>query len=124
MAEAWCNLLSKNKVKSAALIAHEGKLSWLVIDSSKEFGLDLSNHISKDVTKSMIQKADLIIIMNKNLREHFEKYKKLLKKNALVEMWEIQDIVAKDTDNDIYPEFVKTCKIIGEKVKSLVKRYG
>ncbi len=125
MAQAWYNHLSnKNKAKSGALIGHEGELSWLVTDSSREFGLDLSKQYSKDVNKKMLKEADIIIIMNKTLMPHFDIHRKSLKKNVIIEVWNIEDIVVKNSNKNIYPEFVKTCKLIGEKVKSLISKYG
>ena len=125
IAEAWYNHLSrKNKAISAALISHEGELSWLVTKSSKEFGLDLKKQYSKEVTKKMLKEADIIIIMNENLKESFSKYKNIIKPSARIEIWNIPDIVAKETDKHLYPEFVKTCEIIGDKVKQLIKKYG
>ena len=125
IAEAWYNHLSrKNKATSAALIAHEGELSWLVTKSSKEFGLDLKKQYSKKVTNAMIKKADIIVIMNENLKESFSKYKNIIKPSAIIEIWNISDIVVKDSNKKIYPEFVKACEIIRNKVKQLISKYG
>ena len=62
----------------------------------------------------MIEQTDLIILMNANLKFPF--------KEKPVEVWDIPDIVAKETDEHLYPDFVKARDIIERKVKDLIKR--
>lgn len=116
MAEVFFNKYSKKNVaESAALIKPQEKMNALVVRAMKEEGLDISKNISKKVTQNMLDHADILILMNPSLKEY-------LKENKPIEVWEIPDIVAKETDEHLYPEFVKARDIIESKVKKLVKR--
>lgn len=125
IAEAFFNFYSrKNTAGSAALVKPQDKMHALVVRTMKEEGIDISDKTSKMVSKEIIENVDVIIFMNSNLKEHLESIKPYLKENAKIQFWEIPDIVAKETDEHLYPEFVKTRNIIKEKVKELVGRIG
>lgn len=117
MAEALFNKYSKkNKAESAALIKSQDKMHSLVVKAMKEKDIDISKKISKQVTKEMIDEADLIILMDSSL--------KLEIKNKKIEVWNIPETIAKETDIHLYPEFVKARDMIEDKIKELVRRIG
>ena len=123
MAEAFFNKYSKNhKAKSAALVKSQEKMHALVIRAMKERGIDISKNISKKITEEMLVAADMIVLMNKNLKMHIEELKKHIKPNAKIEIWDIPDIVAKETDEYLYPEFCRIRDITEEKIKKLLNK--
>ncbi len=116
IAEGFLNKYSKkHREESAALIKSQDKMHPLVIKAMKGKGIDISKNKSKKLTKDMIDKADLIILMSSDLRKHLDT-------NKRIEIWNIPDVVARETDNHLYPEFVKTRDMIENKVKGLLKR--
>lgn len=116
MAEAFFNKYSKkNKAESAALIKPQDKMHVLVIRAMEEKGVDISNNKSKKVSDDMIKEADIIILMNPVLKE-------FIKLNKKIEVWNIPDVIAKETDEHLYPEFVKARDVIENKVKELIAR--
>ncbi|MCH7568079.1 MAG: hypothetical protein IIA87_01540 [Nanoarchaeota archaeon] len=116
MAEAFFNKYSKNsKAESAALIKSQDKMHKFVVRAMKEKGIDISKNISKKVTTKMINKADLIILIDPELKESFHINKK-------VEVWNIPDVVAKETDEYLYSEFIKARDIIEKKVRELITK--
>ncbi len=123
MAEVFFNKYSKvHKAKSAAIIKPQEKMHKLVVRAMAEIGIDISKDISKKVTEKMIDEADVVILMNKNLKKHLKNIRDNLKKNVKVEFWEIPDVVAKETDNHLYQNFVNIREIIMYKVLYLIKK--
>ncbi|MBI2449023.1 hypothetical protein HYV49_01880 [Candidatus Pacearchaeota archaeon] len=123
IAEAYFNFYSKkHKAQSAALIKPQDKMHKLVVRAMHENGINIKENKSKKVTKEMLQNADVIILMNSELNEYVENLKKHFKPNVKIETWNIPDVIAKETDEHLYPEFVKARDIIKKKVKELVKR--
>lgn len=121
VAEAFFNKFSENhKAKSAALEKTQDHMHRLVIKAMAEEGIDIEKNISEMVTKDMLEKADLIIFMNKNLKEYSKTIKPFLKKDAKIEFWEIPDVFAKETDEYLYPKFVEVRNIIKSKVSELL----
>lgn len=115
IAEAFFNKYSKNsRAESAALIKPQNKMHPFVIKAMKEENIDISKNKSKKVTDKMIDSADLIVLLNPDLKQYFNKNKKTL-------IWDIPDIVAKETDEHLYPEFIKTRNLIKGKIKELIK---
>lgn len=62
--------------------------------------------------------------MSKDLKKSLSLYKDRLKPTVKIEYWDIQDVVAKETDEYLYPRFVKSCVTIRDKVKRLIAKYG
>ena len=124
MAEAWYSKFSPNLVDSAALFSPQDKMHKLVIRAMQNFGLDATKQHSKKLSPDLIKNADIIVLMSKDLKSFLELYKQDIKKDAKVEYWDIEDIVAREDDEHLYPDFVKACKQIRDKVKQLVKKYG
>lgn len=116
IAEAFFNHYTKsNLAESAALIKPQEKMHALVVRAMKEIGIDISKNTSKKVTQDMLDRADLLILMNPTLKEY-------VKEDKLIEIWKIPDVVARETDEHLYPEFCKVRDIIEQKVKDLIKR--
>lgn len=116
MAEAFFNKYSrKSKAESAALIHPQNHMHRLVIKAMKEKGVDITKNISKKVTREMINKTKLIILMESKLRSYLSTDKK-------IEVWDIPEIIAKETDEHLYSEFVKARDIIEDKVKELLEK--
>ena len=115
MAEAFFNKYSKqNHAESAALIKPQDKMHALVVRAMEERGINISNNKSKMISKDMVNEADLIVLMSKNLAD----YAKLISKR--IEIWDIPDVIAKETDEHLYLEFIKTREIIEGKVRELI----
>ena len=123
MAEAFFNKYSKGKpflAKSAALIGAE-PMDKHVIEAMKNLNMDLSKNITKNISKEMVDWADLFIIMNSNLDPLFKMAIKD-RKNVKFETWHIKDM------QEGYPEdrrlafFSKTRDKIEIKVKDLIER--
>lgn len=115
IAEAFLNTYAKqSKAESAALHTPQNNMHALVVRAMKEKGIDISHQKSKKLTQKLTKWADLIILMNANL--------KFSNKEKLIEVWNIPDIVAKETDEHLYPDFVKVRDMIENKVRDLIKR--
>ena len=118
IAEAFFNKYSKkHKAQSAALIKPQEKMHKLVVRAMKDKGVDISKNKSKLLNKDMINEANLIILMNQNL-------KNLLQTTKKTEIWNIPDIIAGEDDESKYKEFIKTRDKIEEHVKNLVRKIG
>lgn len=118
MAEAFFNKYSKNnKAISAGLEETQPKMHKLIINAMKEEDIDISNNISKLTTKEMLNQSDIVILMSKNLSSHLN----FIKENtsAEIEIWDIPDIHASESDYHLYPEFQKARNIIKNKVLEL-----
>ena len=116
IAEAFFNKYSKiDNAESSAIIKPQEKMHRLVVRAMNEKGIDISKNISKKVTKKMINEADIIILMNPDL-------KNLIKINKKVKIWNIPDVISREEDEHIYSEFVKIREMIEEKVKELLIR--
>jgi arsenate reductase (thioredoxin) len=114
MAEAFFNKYSKqDKAQSAALIKAQEKMHELVVRAMAEKGINVRNNKSKMVTKIMIEEADIVVLMNPDL-------KSLYKFNKKIEIWHIPDVVADEDDEGAYPQFIKVRDIIEEKVRELI----
>ncbi len=113
MAEGFFNTYTKNsRADSAALLAPQEKMHALVVRAMKEKGIDISHQYSKKVTQNMIQTADKVIVMHPNLLLYYQ--------GKTPEVWNITDIVAKETDEHLYPQFQKARNKIETKVKELI----
>lgn len=124
MAEAWYRHFSKkNNADSAALINPQERMHISVVRAIKEFGLDVSKLYSKRLTDNLIGNADIIILMSKDLKKSLSLYEHRLKPTAKIEYWDIPDIVARETDEHLYPKFIAACEIIRDKVKKLIAKY-
>ena len=118
MAETFFNKYSQNdKAISAGLEETQPRMHKFVINAMKEENIDITNNISKLATKEMLKNSDLIILMSKNLSSHLD----FIKSNtsAKIEIWDIPDIHASESDNHLYPEFQKAREIIKDKVLTL-----
>lgn len=123
MAEAFFNYYSKKyKAESAALIKPQDKMHKLVVRAMKEEGLDISKNISKKITEKMLKEADIIIFMSENLESYLSEFKYVLKPDAKIEIWNVPDVIAKETDLHSYPEIVKTRNVIKQKVNELIEK--
>jgi len=119
IAEAFFNKYSKkHKAKSAALIKPQDKMHKLVIRAMKEKEIDINKNISKKATLEIIEKADLIILMNPDLKKHFRN----INKNKKIIIWNIPDLVAKETDEHLYPKIIEIRNLIEQKIKELINR--
>ncbi len=122
MAEAFFNKYSKkHKAESGALIKPQDKMHALVVRAIGEEGIDIKENKSKKFTKDMLDNADVIVLMNPNLNRHIRDLKDL-KPNMKIETWDIPDVIAKETDEHLYPEFVKARNIIKDKIIELIKQ--
>ena len=124
MAEAWYKKFSSNLVDSAAIVSPQNKMHKLIVRAMESFGLDSTKQHSKLLSPDLIKNADIIVLMSRDLESIFKDYKSVIKKDAKVEVWQIPDIVASETDESFYPHFVKACEQIRNEVKQLVKKYG
>jgi len=123
MAEAFFNNLSnKHKAKSAALEETQDHMHRLVVKAMAEEGIDISKYISKIATNNLLENADFIIFMNKDLEKYLDNIKPIIKKNIKLEFWDIPDVIAKETDDHLYPKFVKARNIIKSKVIDLINQ--
>lgn len=114
MAEAFFNKYSKaHKAKSAAIIKPQERMHKLVVRAMAEKGIDITDNKSKKITKKMIEEADIVILVNPDL-------KNLVKIAKKVEVWNIQDVIAKEDDEHIYLEFTKVRDMVEGKVKELL----
>ena len=121
MAETFFNEYStKNTAESAALIRPQDKMHKLIIRAMKEENFDITNNRSKKVSADMIKRADMVILMSPDLKKCLEEFN--IAKTILIEIWQIPDVIAKETDEHLYQNFVKARNIIKEKVKELVKK--
>ncbi|MEK6846949.1 MAG: hypothetical protein AABY16_02175 [Nanoarchaeota archaeon] len=119
MAESFFNKLAKkHKAQSAALIKTQDKMHRLVVRAMSEINIDITKNKSKKVTEDMLKEADIVVLMSKDLNQLLDKSK--LKKGAKVEYWNIPDVIAAETDEQKYHEFLKAREIIKEKVKTLI----
>jgi len=120
IAESFFNKYTKkHKAESAALGFITGKIRMVVIRVMEEKNIELSKNIPKKVTKEMINSANKIILMDKELL----KFSKVIPKEKL-EVWDIKQIYA-DEDDEGYPLYLAIKKArdkIDEKVKFLIKR--
>ena len=122
MAEAFFNRFSKeHRAESAALVKPQEKMHALIIRAMKEEGVDISQNKSKKLQEEMLRKADVVVFMNKNLTCFLDSLKPNLKLRAKIEFWDIPDVIAKETDEHLYSEFVKSREIIKEKVSNLLR---
>ena len=118
IAEAFFNKYSKNnKAESAALIKPQERMHKLVIKAMKEKGIDITTNKSKIINKEMIDKADLVILMNPYL-------KKFLNTGKKIEIWSIPDVIASEEEKEKYEEFISIRDIIENKVKELINKIG
>ena len=85
----------------------------LVVRAMAEKGIDITDNKSKKITKKMIEEADIVILVNPDL-------KNLVKIAKKVEVWNIQDVIAKEDDEHIYLEFTKVRDMVEGKVKELL----
>lgn len=121
MAEAFFNKFANNcKSESAALIRPQDKMHKLVIRAMKEEGIDITKNISKKVTQKKIDESDIIVLMNQDLLKLLKNSYKI-KDSQKIKVWNIPDVIAKEDDESLYPEFIKVRKIIRYKVKELIK---
>jgi protein-tyrosine-phosphatase len=124
MAEGFFNKYSKGNpgiAKSAALVQHS------VLDSKvnkimKDEGIDISKKKSKNITKKLVKESDLIVIVNPNLLPYFEKFKKDMKKNSKLEVWNIKDATSATSDADWNRKFKIGKEKVKKKVLDLIKR--
>lgn len=116
MAEAFFNKYTKKSIaKSAALIKPQEKMHALVVRAMEVKGIDISNNISKIINQQMVDRADLVVLFESELKRNF-------KFNKKIEVWNVPDVVAKEKDERLYIEFVKVRDMIEEKVKELLFR--
>jgi protein-tyrosine-phosphatase len=123
MAEAFFNKYSgKDVAKSAALEETQDHMHRLVINAMKEEGIDLSDNLSKMVSPGLLEKADHVIFMNRNLEDFLDKIKSFLKKEVIVEFWDIPDVFARESDDPLYVKFIDAREIIKSKVEELINK--
>lgn len=119
MAEAFLNKYStKHAAKSAALIKPQEKMHKQVMRALKEKRIDIGKKFSKKVTPELIEEANLIILMSPKLKDFAEN---IIPQNKKVETWDVEDIIAPETDDTFYQEFVKARDTIEQKVKELIE---
>lgn len=117
VAEAFFNKYSEHKAESAALIKPQDKMHSLVVRAMKEKGIDISQNKSKATTIKMVDEADLIILMDSSLEFYLP-----IKKD--MEIWDIQDVIARENEESKYKEFVEVRDKIEKKVKELIDKIG
>ena len=123
MAEGFFNCYSKkHKAYSAALVSPQDKMHRLIVNAMKEEAIDISNNKSKMVSNEMLIAADIIIFMSKDLQEHLNYIREDAKSDAKIMVWDIPDIHAKETDDHLYPDFIKAKDIIKKKVLELISK--
>jgi protein-tyrosine phosphatase len=123
MAESFFNYYSKNNnAESAALVKPQDKMHRLVINAMKEEEIDISDNKSKKVSDDMLKNADVVVFMNRDLEPYLNDLRKNLKKDCEIEFWNIPDISAKETDDHLYPDFIKARKTIKKEVLNLIER--
>jgi len=112
MAEAFFNKISNNHTSfSAGTLVGEREgtiIHEYVIESMRQLGFDLSKNVRKQLTPSMVNEADKIIIMDeeKNLPDY-------LKESSEKTFWDVEDAVG--TSLELH------CKI-RDQIKMLVKQ--
>ena len=77
MAEAIFNISGKNAVAaSAGLFAGSGRASENAILATKEYGVDLGSHNSRQLTTGMLDNSDVVLAMTMNHKFNIpEKYR-------------------------------------------------
>lgn len=99
MAETFFNnLVKKQSAISAGLNPREWKgkkinTAQKVISCTNEIGFDLTNKISKEISKEMVDNTDKIIVIGE--KNNWPEY---LINNYKVEFWDIEDAAGKDLD--------------------------
>ncbi len=122
MAEAFFNHLAKkrnlpHRAESAALLRDREWVHSHTTKAMKEKGFDLSQKKPKRATKEMIDSADLIILMNSNLKKDFVNVS-----NKPFKAWDISDVQAPNNEEEKYPKFVETRDIVEKKVEELLNK--
>ena len=125
IAEAYFNRFTKkNKAESAALRQKRNTMHALVIRAMKEEEISIENNSSDQVTQGLVQNADVIILMSQDLKEIFNNMNFQIKPATKIQVWNIKDVHAKDTDEHFYPNIIKARNQIKQRVINLIKQLG
>lgn len=122
MAESIFNTFTNSQAhiaKSAGLTKPREKMHALVIKAMLEEHIDINNNISKPATQELINWADLIILMHKDLEQPLKEKFTITKP---IEIWNIPDIIAKETDLNLLPDFIKTKNLIKQQILELLTK--
>jgi len=114
MAEGFFNFYSKKDgAVSAALDKSYDDMHKLVVRAMKEKEIDISKNKSKLLDKNMLERADIIVVMNPDLLP-------LVKTNKKIVVWNIEDFKAGEEESN-YSGFVKLRDEIERKVIGLIR---